>query len=920
STLLEANIALDDLNDVTITSPTAGQVLSYNGTAWVNDTNGITGTGTTNYVPKFTSSSAIGNSQIFDNGTNVGIGTATPSDKFSVEGFISTNGGAGTGGIMLRQSGSEITRIYATPSRSILTSTQQINLSINYGLNLTIFPTGNVGVKISDDTDSGDAFQVLGTVKFRTINNATTDTDKFIVSDGGVIKYRTGSEVLSDIGGAAASSISGTTNYIPKFTSSSAIGNSQIFDNGTSVGIATATPSAAYRLDIEGNVRVGSGQILAFSNFNNTNTYQVYNVGGSGAGGEILVFTNGTTERMRLDASGNLGIGTTSTAYKLEVNNAARVGNSSGGILLSGDGGSGNIWTDIASPLRLGANNAEYMRITSGGNVGIGTTSPQTQLDIANGLMFGTIDAFPSATYDAAAVIAKTGSLGSAPFNNAGSIVYRARVTSTAGRSSHIFYTGSPSTERMRLNESGNLGIGTATPQSILDITAPTPIMTISATTTTVLHGIEWKSGTSLDAFIKQQPNTGEFRISNGRSAVWGGIITFYTDISERMRLTSAGELLINTTTDAGDFKLQVSGNAYVSGSVGIGSTSTSNGLLTIAGTAPRAINMAATFTGGTSRFGILQNNTINSDVTSSAVNNYSQFATQAAAFTLTTASHYTIAGITIGAGSSVTNQIGYRATNITEATNNYGFYGEIASGTGRWNLYMVGTADNYLAGALGIGVTNPGSYNAGGNQLVIGGGAFRGLTIAGTTEGNIYFADGTTGTETYRGSVGYNHTSDYLFFYSAANERMRITSSGELLINTTTDAGDYKLQVNGNVLFGNTAGIKELRLRSTDNYAFANIWGGKTGDVAWLLMSGYPNNGDFTIRQDDVIDALIINKTTGNATFSGSIKTAAPSGGTAQAWKLGTVASVSPTSPNRTIEVEVNGTTYYLHAKTTND
>lgn len=47
---------------------------------------------------------------------------------------------------------------------------------------------------------------------------------------------------------------------------------------------------------------------------------------------------------------------------------------------------------------------------------------------------------------------------------------------------------------------------------------------------------------------------------------------------------------------------------------------------------------------------------------------------------------------------------------------------------------------------------------------------------------------------------------------------------------------------------------------------------------------------------------------------------TGAPSGGTAAGWKLGTVATVSPTSPNRTIEVEVGGTTYYLAAKTTNN
>ena len=57
-----------------------------------------------------------------------------------------------------------------------------------------------------------------------------------------------------------------------------------------------------------------------------------------------------------------------------------------------------------------------------------------------------------------------------------------------------------------------------------------------------------------------------------------------------------------------------------------------------------------------------------------------------------------------------------------------------------------------------------------------------------------------------------------------------------------------------------------------------------------------------------------------GLATISGAVRTAAPSGGTAANWKLGTVATVSPTSPNRTIEVDIGGTIYYIHAKTTNN
>ena len=40
-------------------------------------------------------------------------------------------------------------------------------------------------------------------VQLEALNNATTDTDKFLVSDGGIIKYRTGAQVLSDLGASA---------------------------------------------------------------------------------------------------------------------------------------------------------------------------------------------------------------------------------------------------------------------------------------------------------------------------------------------------------------------------------------------------------------------------------------------------------------------------------------------------------------------------------------------------------------------------------------------------------------------------------------------------------------------------------------------------------------------------------------------
>jgi hypothetical protein len=66
--------------------------------------------------------------------------------------------------------------------------------------------------------------------------------------------------------------------------------------------------------------------------------------------------------------------------------------------------------------------------------------------------------------------------------------------------------------------------------------------------------------------------------------------------------------------------------------------------------------------------------------------------------------------------------------------------------------------------------------------------------------------------------------------------------------------------------------------------------------------------------------DWVTINSTGNMHITSGSIQTGTPTGGTAAAWKLGIAATVNPTSPNRTIQLDVGGTLYYLAAKTTDD
>jgi predicted heme/steroid binding protein len=131
---------------------------------------------------------------------------------------------------------------------------------------------------------------------------------------------------------------SGTTNFLPKFTASGTIGNSQIFDNGTNVGIGTTNPSnfssvsfASPILDINGsiNIRGISANGIAALQFGG-NTFRKGLIYSSiGTETPYLAFgvaTSGSSsignEAMRIASSGNVGIGTTNPSTRLDVNGA----------------------------------------------------------------------------------------------------------------------------------------------------------------------------------------------------------------------------------------------------------------------------------------------------------------------------------------------------------------------------------------------------------------------------------------------------------------------------------------------------------------------------------------------------------------------------------------------------------------------
>lgn len=146
-------------------------------------------------------------------------------------------------------------------------------------------------------------------------------------------------------------------------------------------------------------------------------------------------------------------------------------------------------------------------------------------------------------------------------------------------------------------------------------------------------------------------------------------------------------------------------------------------------------------------------------------------------------------------------------ATNGTaqfEAKNDARQYAFGVDDTDKFFLYdSTGGASRLVvdtSGNVGIGLTSL-AYSTAATQLSVGDtGGNGGMNIVSGTSslGVIRFADGTAGSDPYRGRIEYDHSSDHLMFGTSGTERMRIKNNGRVSVGFTGDIGPAIMQLDG--------------------------------------------------------------------------------------------------------------------------
>ncbi|MEQ1647044.1 MAG: fibrinogen-like YCDxxxxGGGW domain-containing protein [Hyphomicrobiaceae bacterium] len=334
---------------------------------------------------------------IYYNTGNVGIGTTNPTALLSVAGSALFGSNVFIGD---NQRGYWIDNLNSYTygiAKSALGATARLDIYANGGPRMSIASTGNVGI---GTTSPGNLLDIngAGSIAAMSITSTTNNTGVGIQSRSGyglvqgLASGSPGTLVLNAFGGnvgigtTAPSYLlslggnTGRTIGMERHTGSNTAGNDLTVQSGGATSAATDKNG--------GNLVLSSGTATGTGSSNIT--FKTTPAGTTGT------TDNTPTTAMTILGNGNVGIGTTSPSSKLHVEGpglfAGSSTNEGGEIVLKSATVGGNDWsmdvTNYASSPRLRFYNGSNERLTilDSGNVGIGTTGPNTALDVAGAL------------------------------------------------------------------------------------------------------------------------------------------------------------------------------------------------------------------------------------------------------------------------------------------------------------------------------------------------------------------------------------------------------------------------------------------------------------------------------------------------------------------------------------------------------